>query len=129
MDEKTITISTNLDLDVWGALVKAMTDITDETEVIEQLKTDIKSFREYIEEYGIIYYQPSIVDLFINQYRYTLKAFHHGCYDKYSTIFDKWLIRTNIIQYRVSALNFRDEITKKYDFSKCNDNKKEDKNE
>lgn len=125
MDNK--TISTNLD--VWDALVKAMTDITDETEVIEQLKTDIKSFREYIDKYVIIYHVPSIVDLFINQYRYTLKAFHHGCYDEYSTIFDKWLVNANLIQYRVSKSIFMDNIREKYDFSKCKDNRKDDKNE
>ncbi len=127
MDDKTITIST--DLDVWSALVKAMTDITDETEVIEQLKTDIKSFREYIEEYGIIYYQPATVDLFISQYRYTLKAFHHGCYDKYSTIFDEWFTKANFVQYRISASYYRDDSTKIYAFNKSIDNKKGDNNE
>lgn len=89
---------------VWDALVESMSYMTDETEVIEQLKTDIKAFREYTDQYTFLSSNPgTILDLFIHQYRYTLQAFHHGCYDKYSKIFDDWLDITDTVMYSVQA--------------------------
>ena len=118
----------NKELNVWDEIIRKAESVTNETEVIEQIKNDIDSFRTYIKKYEG--FMPNIslydeVDLFFKHYKFALLAFHHGCYDKYQKEFNLWLYKAEIVQIMLSKSIFTDSIMKSYDFSKCKDNKKE----
>lgn len=118
----------NKELNVWDEIIRKAESVTNETEVIEQIKNDIDSFCTYIKKYEG--FMPNIslydeVDLFFKHYKFALLAFHHGYYDKYQKEFNLWLYKAEIVQIMLSKSIFTDSIMKSYDFSKCKDNKKE----
>lgn len=122
----------NEEFNIWDEIIRKAESVTNETEVIEQIKNDIESFRTYIKKYEGFMSNLSLydeVDMFFKYYKFALLAFHHGCYDKYQKEFNLWLYKAEIVRFMLSKSIFTDSIMKTYDFSKCKDNKKEKNNE
>jgi hypothetical protein len=115
----------NEEFNIWDEIIRKAESVTNETEMIEQIKNDIELFHTYIKRYEG--FMPNIslydeVDMFFKHYKIALLEFHHGCYDKYPEEFNRWLYRAQLFQFNVFKSIFTNSAMTKYDFIKSNEN-------